>query len=154
VNHGIMIIGSGDWALTVNHQGDVWTFDTQQLVYAMGSPYQMLNGATCSRKLDGSQLLWYAGWGCIGFNTSGAILDVRAEKLKETQKGQIDVYSTVDHTMTTSSDPRLLLALTPVGLKAVGREASESEESGATALPLPPHVIEWLRAGAAATEVS
>jgi hypothetical protein len=147
-SYGIRIIGTGNWRLTVNHAGEVWNFDTQQVagdlsgLFLPPPGYQGMWGATCYRSLDGTTLLWLGGWGWIGFATGTTILDVQATLLSE--KGEITITSAVDTTTTASSDPRLLLALTPLGLQSLGREASQPEET--MKIDLPPEVVESLRA--------
>ncbi|HEX6372318.1 MAG TPA: hypothetical protein VF006_25590 [Longimicrobium sp.] len=129
----------------MNHPADTWTFTTQQLVHSWSDAYQVMSGVTCCRSLDGKTLQWCGGTGWIGFVSNATVLDVRAEKWNPDDKNsRIEIASAVDVATATSTDPRLLLALTPLGLQSLDREASEPQES--SVIDLPPEVVESLRA--------
>jgi hypothetical protein len=145
LNHGIRILGTGDWCLTVNHGGDAWSFDTQQVVSLSGSipptGYQGFYNATCYRSLDGKKLAFSGGNAWIGFVTNGELLDVNATLLSD--KGSILIISVADYLTTEHSSQRFMLALTPLGVHSLGRAASPPEEI--QAIDLPPEVVESLR---------
>lgn len=145
MNHGISIYASGDWRLTVNYEGDAWSLDTQQVVGAYPDippgAYQGMYSATGYRSLDGKKLAWSAGWGWIGFATSRATLDVKAELISKT--GTLSISSATDSRSISASTTRFIVALTPLGIQSLGREASPPEEN--MAIDLPPEVVESLR---------
>jgi hypothetical protein len=147
LNHGIRVEVTGDWQLTVNHAGDSWSFDTQQLVDPDKAGWQAFRKAYCYLSPDRTVLTWHAGTGWLGFNTNLTVLDVQALRMDEKEKdAKIKITSAVHIATATSTVPRFFLALTPVGLQSLDREASEPDESGA--INLPPEVVESLRATA------